>query len=93
MMSGPLEPPRNRSTTQRWGSLDKGKGKMHEYEVDHPDKSDLNVLAHSLDNDFCVLIMHTYGVKKVLATLGQPMVYRLLCQQQRLVAKLVGKNY
>ena len=41
----------------------KGKGKMREYEVDHPDDSDSDVSACSLDSEFGVPIMWTPGVK------------------------------
>ena len=52
--------------SQQWAGLDKGKGKMLEYEVNHPNESDLDVSAHSLDNEFGVPIMWTLGVKKAL---------------------------
>ena len=39
---------------------------MLEYEVDHPDESDSDVSAHSLDNEFGVPIMRTPNVKKAL---------------------------
>ena len=44
----------------------KGKGKMREYEVDHPDDSDSDVSARSLDTEFGVPIMRTPKVKKAL---------------------------
>ena len=39
--------------------LDKGKGKMPEYEVEYPDESDSDVSARSLDGEFEVPIMRT----------------------------------
>ena len=46
--------------------MDKGKGKMPEYEVDHPNESASDVSACSLDNEFGVGIMQTPGAKKAI---------------------------
>ena len=56
----------DQSTSRRRPRLDKGKGKMPEYEVDHPDESDSNVSAPLLDSEFGVPIMVTPRVKKAL---------------------------
>ena len=65
MMSGPKEPPSTESISWQGAGSDKGKGKMPEYEVDHPDESDSDVLAWSLDSELSVPIMWTHGVKKL----------------------------
>ena len=39
---------------------------MPEYEVDHPDGSDSDASARSLDSEFGVPIMQTPGIKKAL---------------------------
>ena len=44
---------------------------MPEYEVDHPDDSDSDILAPSLDNEFGVPIMRTPGVKNALTTTNE----------------------
>ena len=41
---------------------------MPEYEVDHPDYSDSDVSAHSLDNEFGVPIIQTSRVKNALTS-------------------------
>ena len=55
--------------------MDKGKGKIPEYEVDHPDNNDSDVSAPSLDSEFGVPIMRTPGVKKAL-TVANEKLYR-----------------
>ena len=65
-LSGTHEPSSIPSTSQPWAKSYKGKGKMLEYEVDHPNESDSDVSAHSLDNEFGVPIMRTPNVKKAL---------------------------
>ena len=67
-LSGPQESPRNQSTTRPSTTLDKGKGKMPEYEVDHPDDNDSDGSTSSLDSEFGVPIMRTPGVKKALTS-------------------------
>ena len=67
-LSGPQEPPSDRSTSRSSPKMDKGKAKMPEYE---DDQSDGNELTHSLDNVFGAInvpIMRTHGVKKSLPT-------------------------
>ena len=71
MMSGPSKQPSNQSTTLPSGRLDKGKGKMPEYEVDHPNERDLDVSALSLDSEFEVPIMQTLGIKKALTSTNE----------------------
>ena len=62
---GPHEPPRDESTSRPSSKSDKGKGKMPEYEVEvHPDDSNSDDSAHSLDSEFGVPIMRTPRVKK-----------------------------
>ena len=55
--------------------MDKGKGKIPEYEVDHPDNNDSDVSAPSLDSEFGVSIMRTPRVKKAL-TVANEKLYR-----------------
>ena len=58
--------------SQPLGGLDKGKCKMPEYEVEvHPDDSDPNLSAPSLDSEFGVPIMRTPRVKKVLTSTNE----------------------
>ena len=53
------------STSRPSPKLDKGKGKMPEYKVEeHPDDSDSDDSACSLDSEFGVPIMRTLGVKE-----------------------------
>ena len=65
-MSGPQEPPSIEKIPRPRAGLDKGKGKMPEYEVDNPDHNDSDVSAPSIHNQFGVPIMGTPGVKKAL---------------------------
>ena len=65
-LSRPQEPPSIPSTSQLGVGLDKGKGKMPEYEVNHADESDSDVSAPSIDSVFGVPIMRTPVVQKVL---------------------------
>ena len=44
-LSGPHEPSRDESTSRPSSKSDKGKGKMPEYELDHPDGSDSDASA------------------------------------------------
>ena len=69
---GPHEPPFDESTSRPSSKSDKGKGKMPEYEVEvHPDDSNSDDSALSLDSEVGVPIMRTPGVKKVLTTTNQ----------------------
>ena len=69
---GPQEPPRDENTSQPSPTSDKGKGKMPEYEVEvHPDDSNSDDSALSLDSEFGVPIMRTPGVKKALTTTNE----------------------
>ena len=77
-LSGPHNPSSIPSTSQPWARSDKGKGKMPEYEVDHTNESDSDVLARSLDNEFGVPIvrpetpnMRTLRVKKALTSANE----------------------
>ena len=71
-LSGPQESSSFPSTSQPLGGLDKGKCKMPEYEVEvHPDDSDPNLSAPSLDSEFGVPIMRTPRVKKVLTSTNE----------------------
>ena len=47
-------------------TTDRRKAKMVEYDVNHSDESDVDGLAHSVDNDFGVPIMRTHGLMKAL---------------------------
>ena len=67
-MSGPQEPPRTENIPRPKVGLDKGKSKMPQYEDDHPENSDLDVTAPSIDSEFGIPIMRTPGVKKVLTS-------------------------
>ena len=62
-LSGPHEPSRDESMSRPRPKSYEGKGKMPEYEVDHPDDSDSDVSARSLDSEFGVPIMRTPGVR------------------------------
>ena len=66
------------SASQLEAGSDKGKGKMPEYDVRHPDDSDSNVSAPSLDNEFGVPIMRPPRVKKVLTSANEK-----LCRSSR----------
>ena len=77
-LSGPHEPSRDKGTSRSSPKSDKGKGKMPEYEVDHPDNSDLDASARSLDSDFGVPIMQTPRVKKALISENEK-----LCRSSR----------
>ena len=69
---GPQEPLRDESTSRPSPKSDKGKGKMSEYEVEvHPDDSNSDNSALSLDSEFGGPIMRTPGVKKVLTTTNE----------------------
>ena len=57
MMSGPQEPQSVGCILQIGAGLDKGKGKLPEYEVNHLDERDSDVSACSLDSEFGVPIM------------------------------------
>ena len=67
-LSGPQESSHDPSTSRPSPKSDKGKGKMPEYEVDHPDDNDSDGSAPSLDSEFGVPIMRTPGVKKALTS-------------------------
>ena len=70
-LSGPHEPSHDENTSCPSPKLDKGEGKMPEYEVDHPDDNDSNVSVPSLDSEFGVPIMRTLGVKKVFILVNE----------------------
>ena len=71
-LNKPQEPSSIPSMSQPLGGLDKGKCKMPEYEVEvHPDDSDPNLSAPSLDSEFGVPIMRTPRVKKVLTSTNE----------------------
>ena len=70
-LTGAQEPSSIPSTSQLGAKLHKGKGKMPEYEVNHPDNSDPDVLAPLLDSGFDVHITRTPGVKKALTSANE----------------------
>ena len=74
MLRGPQDLPSNQSTLRTSSALDKGKGKMPKYEVNHFDGSDLDVSTCSPNNEFeefGVPIMRTPGVKTALTATNE----------------------
>ena len=67
-LSAPHKQLSNQSTMQPSTKLEKCKGRMPEYQFDHPYESDSDMSACSLDNEFGVPIMQTPGIKKTLAS-------------------------
>ena len=66
---------------------DKGKGKMLEYEVNHPNESNSDVSTPSLDSEFGVPVMRIPDVKKVLTSTNEKL--RRLSRENGVMKKTV----
>ena len=70
-LSGPHDSTSDPNTSWPSLKLDKGKGKIPKYKVDHPDNSDSDVSECSLDSEFGVPIMWTPRVEKALTSANE----------------------
>ena len=71
----PQEPASTKSITWLRSGIHKGKSKMPNYEVGHPDKSDLDMSAHSLHSVYGKPIMRMPGIKKAMTSTNEKLLH------------------